>query len=233
MVSHTRRRLLQVATAAAGGLAGCGGLTGDAVQSSRSSSASDGTNAPEGNTVTDPPTVLLRGESERPLIRLGDADEEDPEPFHSDRSPRLTNELVAAESKGRQLTAADDGDRERVSSFVSATDFDSETLYLESKWVRECFRLQFCSISWEPSTVRTHYVRTLRPYDERCAADAHVVESRLIRLPAALEEASVSGYGSSTSGSGQCGGPRARTRESTAAGNSSETAFRASDGGER
>lgn len=215
MVLHTRRRLLQVATAAAGGFAGCGRLTGDAVRSSSSSSASDETTIPDGNTETDPSAVLIRGDSDRPLIRLGDADTSDSEPFHPDRSPHLTNDIVDTESKGRQLTVADGEDGKHVSSFVSATDFDSETLYLESRWVRECFRLQLCSISWEPSRVRTHYVRTLRPYDERCTVDAHVVETRLIRFPAALEEASVSGYGSSTSGSGACGSSRARPRGSS------------------
>lgn len=208
MVPPTRRRLLQVATAAAGTLAGCGGLTDDAVRSSRSSSASDETNIPDGTVESDPAFVLLRSDSERPLLRFedeGGGDDSPPARTHA----RLTNTLIDTDSRSRRLVVEGDEDGERVSSFVAETDFDRETLYLESRWIRECFRLRLCSISWEPTKVRTHYVRRLRPWDERCTAGAHVAESRLIRIPAALEESSVSGYGSSTSGSGQCDRSRA------------------------
>lgn len=141
---------------------------------------------------------------------------------------RLANELIDTSSKAEEVSVADGFDRKRVSSFVAETDFDSETLYLESKRVRECFELRLCGISWDSDRVRTHYVRSLRPYDEYCAVDERVAESRLIRLPVALDARSVSSYGSSTSGSGSCDEARGVRPRDT----SDESNFTASDGSE-
>lgn len=233
MVPRTRRHLLQVATAVAGGLAGCGQLTGDASHSSQSSSESNGSNVPASNTETDPPILLHRAESEMPPIRLRDSDQkETPSSQPGQRSPRVENVLIDSQSKGQQLTVTDSIDNETVSSFVSATDFDSETLYLETRQVKECFRLQFCYVSWQPSKIQTDYVQKLRPYDDHCAVDGQVFESRLIRLPVALDEESVNSFGTTISGSGQCNATgAARARGSSGRTDSTETPSPASDGG--
>ena len=124
----------------------------------------------------------------------------------------MTHELVDSQSKGQRLIVADGEDGDTVSSFIAETDFTNETVYLETNQVKECFRLKLCHVSWQPSKVETDYTQQLRPYDERCAVEKHVFESRLIRLPVALDRESVNSFGSHISGSGRCnptGGPRA------------------------
>lgn len=224
MALPTRRTLLQLATAAAAGLAGCGQFVGESTRSSHSSSSSDEVTLPDDRSAPNPPMVHLRSDSATPPIEF-EANETRDIDASMRRGPtvRFSNELIDTSSKAEDVSVGDGFDRERVSSFVAETDFDSETLYLESKRVRECFELHLCGISWNTDRVRTHYVRSLRPYDEQCTVDAWVTESRLIRLPVALDADSVSSYGSSTSGSGSCDEARGvRTRDSS--GESDETA---------
>lgn len=206
MVPNTRRRFLHVATAVAGGLAGCSRLTGDGTQSSGSASENGVSNFPDGNVESNPPTVLLRSESELPPIRLDGTDDEYSEPSRTRPSPRIRNEVVGSESSAEALTVAADGDGS-VDQFVSETNFESETLYLEVNRVRTCFRLELCRIAWRSDEVRTDYVRKLRSYDERCSTGSYAYESRLVRLPVALDEESVTGSGSTISGGGECGRP--------------------------
>jgi hypothetical protein len=202
MFPLTRRRLLYVATAITGGLAGCSRFTGGEASSTRSVS-SDGAAVPESDTVTDPPMVHRRAAV--PPIRLTDPDSDHTETPQRESSPRLNQyEVIDSQSRARRLTITDGMDGDELSSFVSATNFDSETLYLETQQVKECFRLQLCYVSWQSKKIQTDYTRTLRPYDESCTVDEHVFESRLVRLPVALDAESINSYGSSISGSGRC-----------------------------
>lgn len=207
MVPPTRRRFLQVATAVAGGLAGCSNLTGDSAEASRSASE-DGAEPPHSNSETDPPMVSLRSETDLPPIYESDSEEKFTSPSRFDRpSGGYLHTIVSSESSSGRLTVADHVDDDPVTAFISETDFDSETLYLETRQIEACYRLQLCYISWAPDDIHTDYVRKLRPYDEHCKADATAYESRLIRIPATLDEDSVNSYGSSVSGGGQCGDP--------------------------
>jgi hypothetical protein len=228
MVPPTRRRLLRVATAAAAGLAGCGRLTGEESSTTRSVSERTGTTIPGGTDETDPETLLLRTDTEDPPVRLADADEP---PAGPDRRPHTrrfhSHAIVDSRSRAEDLVVADAADAEAVSSFGSATDFEAETLYLETISVAECFRLELCSISWTDEEVQTSYVRRSRPYDERCSADAEVFESRLVRIPASLAESDVTGHGSSVSGRGHCRGDGPEGAER----GTGETDANATDGG--
>ena len=180
----TRRRALHVAVAGLAGLAGCNRLAGESA-SSGSSVESGGARTEEGDTETDPPTVLRRADSEAPPIRPPDFERaRSDSPDGDSLSFRAEHLVVDSASTAGGLTA-DNG--EAVSEFVSRTDFDSETLYLETRQVEACYRLRLCSVSWQSEKVRTEYARVLRPYDERCAADTAVFESRLIRLPVSLD----------------------------------------------
>lgn len=204
MALHTRRRLLQAATALAAGLAGCGRPSGSASQSSETIEA--GGPRPGDDSEEDPPTLLLRADSKRAPLRLADPDreEETPDTVRQERpSPRIRNGIVDSQSQGERITVADGVDSQGVSTFVSETDFDSETLYLETNVVQECFRLDLCWVSWTPNKVRTNYVRRLRPYDEACTDENRVFESRLIRFPVALDADSVNSFASGV-GTGQC-----------------------------
>lgn len=227
MAPHTRRRFLHVAAAAAAGLAGCGRLSGDGAQCTPTATPAARPNRSASGSWTVPPTVLVRAGTALPPIRLVDPDREETESPYPDRHHlRWGHAIVDTQSRAERLTVADgveDGDANSVSSFVDATDFDSETLYLESNRVEECFRLKLCRVSWQPTEIDTDYTRQLRPYDERCDADEHVFESRLIRLPVTLDEEDVTSYGSSIGGSGRCEPTGTARAEGSSGGASSES----------
>ncbi|WP_135853972.1 hypothetical protein [Halorussus salinus] len=230
MVPLTRRHLLHVATAITGGLAGCSRFTGGESSSTRSVSGEESA-PPDADSLTDPPMVRRRA-AEVP-IRFGDSDRESGESPERDRRSSLDRyEVIDARSTADRLAVADGIDGEPVSSFVSATDFDSETLYLETQQVEECFRLRLCSISWQSNKIQTDYVRPLRPYDERCTADEPAFESRLIRLPVALDADAVNSYGSSISGRSRCDGGGS-VRAEASSGSSDSTATPTTEEGDR
>lgn len=235
MVPQSRRRLLQAATAVAAGLAGCSGLSGNESSSGRSVSEG-GTTLPDGSVESDPDVLLVRANTDRPPLRLVD---QDAEPTESEprerRRRRIRSEVIDSASRAERLVVADGVDGGSVTSFVSETAFDSETLYLDTKLVEECFRLELCSISWSADEVQTDYARPLRPYNEACSADEQVYESRLIRIPAAVDADEVNSYGSSVSGSGNCDGGRAEVAQGSGGGGESAdtpTPTPASDGGD-
>jgi hypothetical protein len=205
MVPPTRRHLLQVAAAVTAGLAGCGAFVGDESGTSRSVSEGTDTSISGGDTETDPETAVLRSGAETPPIRLEESDEKSNDADQRERpSLQGTHAIVDTRARARQLVLADGVDGQPVESLLSTTDFESETLYLETRIIRECFRLQLCEISWSADEIRSGYVRKLRPYDEQCAADKEIAEAWLIRIPAALDSDEVTSYGSSVDGSGEC-----------------------------
>jgi hypothetical protein len=187
------------------------------------------------NSETDPDTVLLRTDASTPPIRWDDADGASTEPDRRERRlPRPSYVIVDEQSRTEELVVADSADENSVSSFLSATDFDSETVYIETRSVQECFRLQLCGISWDSGEIRTGYVRQTRPYDERCSVDKEVFESRLIRIPAALDREEVNSYGSSMSEGGQCHGDRPGDAEGMGGSDGSTTTeSEGADGGEK
>ena len=210
MVPPTRRRILRTATAvAAAGLAGCNGSTGEQSGTSRSVSESADSTIPGGTTERDPETLLLRAGGDGAPVRIDG--ENGSSPRSTRRSSRTSYAVVDTPSRADRLAVADGVDAGAVEAFRSATAFDSETLYLETRRVEECFRLRLCGISWTAREIRTAYARELRPYDERCSAGESVSESRLIRIPAALDRGEISSYGSSTNGRGRCRGDGGET----------------------
>lgn len=232
MVSPTRRRLLQAATAVAAGLAGCSGFAGEESSSTRSVSES-GTTLPDGTSEPDPDTFLVRADTDLPPLRVVEQDAEPTEPKpREQRSRRIRSEVIDSESRAEQLEVAEAIDGASVSSFVSETEFETETLYLDTKLIEECFRLGLCTISWSADEVQTSYARPLRSYDEPCDADEQVYESRLIRIPAAVDADEVNSYGSGVSGRGSCEPRRAAVTEANSEGGKpTGTPMPASDGG--
>lgn len=218
MQLHTRRRVLAAAAAAAGGLAGCSGSTTTSQSSTSSEREGRGPDIPDDQLSTDPPMVVARSASEEPPIRLSESDSAESDDERSGPGRRRKERTLVTESDAETLTidedaevlAADDNDDDSeavdLSEFVSATDFAAESLYLETQQVDACFRLSLCYVSWHDG-IQTDYGRTLRPYDEPCAVDDRVTESRVIRLPVALDDLSVNSYGTSVGGSG-CDWPR-------------------------
>jgi len=229
MASHTRRRVLHVAAASLGGVTGCNGLIAGSEQSSESVSEAGRSSDSTADTETDPPAVVRRSAATNPPIRPPDFEREQSDSLNGDSlSFRAEHSVLDTASKAAGLTV-DDG--AAIAAFVSQTDFDQETLYLETALVEECYRLQLCSISWQSDKIETDYARLLRPYDERCTADSSVFESRLIRLPVSLDADAVNAFGSSI-GRGTCDSRVARA-EATTQGDASTSTTTVGEGGSR
>jgi len=197
-----RRRLLQAATALTAGLAGCNGFSGST--STSETVAANGAGPPDSNSATDPPQLVARAGLDEAPIRLGEADDEAEDDDLSRYGSHVVHTVIDSREQADRLTVADDVDLDGdLASFAEETEFDTETLYLETNAIQECFRLELCWISWQPDEVSTDYARTLRDYDEACAVDARILESRLVRLPVALDSDEVNSFGTSM-GSGGC-----------------------------
>lgn len=199
-----RRESLTLLAGAAAMLAGCNGLAGSS--SSSSDVAGNGertvTDGPSSGTETDPEALLVRVDSDGKPVWLSDADGDGP-PTPRRRERHLDSVVVDTDARADRLSMVDDVDAEAVGSFLDSTDFDAETVYVETIRVEECFRLDLCRISWQADEVSTDYSRRTRPYDERCGVDERVFETRLIRIPDPLDADSVRGHGSSI-GTGAC-----------------------------
>jgi hypothetical protein len=147
--------------------------------------------------------VKLRSDVDRPPVWLsepGDDDSERPTPEHD--SFHADSIIVDGESRADRVGIADVSGADDDRSFLAEPDFDTETVYVETIRVQECFRIQLCRISWASDEIHTNYGRTLRPYDEQCGVEERVYVAVFIRIPDALEEESVNSYGSSLGGGG-------------------------------
>jgi hypothetical protein len=184
------------------------------------------------NSETDPEVVRLRTDTDIPPIRLADSENSRTESDRRNRrSPRPSHVIVDDHSRTEELVIADSVDEGRISSFLSATDFDSETLYIETRSVEECFRLRLCGIAWDTDEILTGYVRQSRPYDEPCSVDRAVFETRIIRIPAALDRDDINSYGSSTSAGGRCHEDRGTATEKAGGSDASTTTVEHIGGG--
>jgi hypothetical protein len=201
MEPTTRRQLLTAITVAAGGVAGCLGATSSSGRSSESSTEGRRSDIPDDQLATDPPRVIRRSESTQPAIRPPDSEDDSEASRPRHRGHHTTPTLIDTESTAQQLIV--DGDDSELSAFVSATEFETETLFLQTNPVDDCFELTLCYVSWHEDQITTDYSRVVRPYEDRCSGDRTVLESWLIRLPVALDADSINSFGSSTGG-GRC-----------------------------
>lgn len=204
MVPTTRRALLQGATGLTAALAGCSGLLNGSADSSRTASPTSTDNVPAGGSTTDPETLLLRVDTDSPPIWTAPSDSKHGKSLPGTGDDRWRDSIVVDEdSLADRIKVHDTVDRDRVESFLDATSFDEETIYIEMGAVEACFRLDLCQVRWTATKVSTDYTRRVRPYYDRCAADEYVVEARLIRIPEAIDANDVTTYSSSI-GTGEC-----------------------------
>ncbi|MFB6292714.1 MAG: hypothetical protein ABEH60_00445 [Halonotius sp.] len=237
---RTRRQLLTVLGGLAGGLAGC---AGESVESSRSVSETHRPTVPDDNAAVDPPMLRRRSTATQPPLRLRGDEAPQPADDAAHRLERTTNEVIDTAATADRLVSTgtdgvgdvdvgddDTGDESELSTFIAATDFETETLYLETIRIEQCYRLSLCFVSWQDADIRTAYGRRLRPYDEQCVADRTVAESRLFRLPVALDADAINGLGTSIR-SGRCPRPAETDENESAAGNRTTDGSGASTGG--
>jgi hypothetical protein len=222
-----RRESLAVVASAAATLAGCSGFASNSSEALSETPAADRsvTDGPGSGSETEPDVLAVRVDTDGPPLWLADSDSDDGgRPTVHDRRRYLESTVLDTQSRADRLTVADDVDRQRVDSFLTGTDFATETLYLGTVQVEKCFRLDLCRIAWRSDKVSTDYAQRVRPYDERCGVDEYVFEARLVRIPDALDAAAVNTYSSSIGG-GHCDrdGPDARAEEAGGSGSSTPT----------
>ena len=204
MVPPTRRAFLHGAAGLATALAGCSGLLDGSTESTRTVPRDGSDGGPGSGSATDPAALLLRVNADRPPIWLAKPNgEAGGRPTASERDRWRESIVIDDSARADRLGVVETVDRERIESFFAATDFTSETVYVEMGAVEECFRLDLCHISWTSTEISTDYTRRTRSYTERCAVDEWVIEARLIRIPDTIEAENVNGYSSSV-GTGAC-----------------------------
>lgn len=212
MVPPTRRTFLQGATGLATLLTGCSALTDGSAGSTRTPTreAEPAADGPGAGAETDPASVLVRVDGDRQPVWLADPDAADGgRPSPHPEETHLESWVVDDAARADRVTVADGVDARRVEAFLDGTDFAAETVYVETVRVDACFRLELCHVRWTPTEVSTDYARAVRPYDEECAVDERVFETRLVRIPDAIDADDVHSYASSI-GSGTCDRRRAR-----------------------
>ncbi|ELZ29931.1 hypothetical protein C474_12881 [Halogeometricum pallidum JCM 14848] len=189
MPSTRRRFLLGAAATLLAGLAGCNG------EAYGTSTASDESNRFDAGPV--PEHHTLRNAGNEPPVWFADSDAASTAERGtvSDRM-RETRGFVADEATADRLRFADVDGADAVREFVAATDFENETVYVETESIPECRTLSLCGVSWTDSSIHTDYGLTYRDADVACEADARDGVSTLIRVPEALDPDAVNSYGS-------------------------------------
>lgn len=191
----SRRRLLHGTTALLTALAGCGqSSTEDAPAEPKS----DGDNFER-----NPESYALRNTAEEPPAWLPD-DRDGSTTAETTGPPEHAGNrnLVASEASAARLRFADVPDADHARQFVTSTDFDADTLFVESRPVEECRTLELCHVTWSDTEIETQYGGRYREADASCRTDAKDVVSWLIRVPDSLDPEAVRSYGSGWSSTG-------------------------------
>jgi hypothetical protein len=224
MVPHSRRDVLHVASAiAATGLAGCSGVT-NTTDTPSPTEAVEGAPGSGGTPAGELPVFQLRATAAVP-IATGERETETDVVSGERRPPRQQRHEIIDSKRAAStlrineragLTEAVERPGDALAAFLDETDFSAQTVVLESNAVADCFELRLCTVDWSDSSVETDYTRVLRAYDEPCATRRSAYESRLIRIPEALDGDAINSYSTGIGSSGRCHEQRAATAEATA-----------------
>ena len=96
-------------------------------------------------------------------------------------------------------TFADLPEARKLREFCTATEFESNSVYLWVRRVPECYDLRLQRVGVDANGPSAHFCRDLRPVDASCDADARDTVGYAIRLPFAGDEYSGMGSGMSSS----------------------------------
>ena len=183
MVPLTRRRALAGAATLLAGLAGCGGSESTTVDVNPR-------DRPE-NVTTDPEFYSLRNPTEERAVTVAEDGGVD-----DDRKREAARRgIVADEEAAGLLSVADIDGASEARAFVSSTDFSATTLYVDRVPVDECYRMEFCYVTWTETDINTRYGRMYRDWDVACDADETDTAVFFIRIPATLDPTAVSSLG--------------------------------------
>ena len=210
MAPPTRRALLASVAATTAALAGCSGET----------VSSPPRHDPPENADLDPASVHLRHDAETPPIWYAEVDSP-VDPVTDSPEWYTTRKVVASPADRDRLGYADVEGADAARAFAAETDFERETLYLESKRVQACFRHELCHVTWSSTEVDTDYGRYYRDADVACELDVEEQASWLVRIPDTLNPSSIRSHGSGLSGSG-CHEPRWARQSETPTANGTE-----------
>jgi hypothetical protein len=236
----TRRRALQAAVGLAAGLAGCPDGDTDTGRGDAGTPVGSPTQpvpTVADDRVADPEYVTLRADESDgsdPLVWfVPDPDDRPTAGATVDPADREWEGLVGDEATAETLAFSDratetesSADVETARRFVAGTDFDSETLLVEGRSVRECYRLVLCHVSWTDGEVETRYGRFLRDADVACESGERDARVTIARLPAALDPVAFE-MGATGVASGRCfrvGRERERARSTPRSRSVTETA---------
>lgn len=220
-----RRESLALVAGAVTSLAGCGGFAGSSSSSGSESAGAERTvgDGPSSGTATDPETLLVRADTDRrPLWLAGEGGGDGGRPTSRSDARRTESEVIDSRDRADRLSVDPVVDGSRVTSFLQATEFESETVLVETVRVEECFRLALCRVSWTATKVSTDYARRNRPWDEQCASGTYVFETRLVRIPDAVDAGGIRARSTSV-GTGACHGGDGRSRATSEGGSGPST----------
>lgn len=180
MPDWSRRRALQaLGTTAAVALAGCSG--------EESSGFEEPSTRRRGEPVTEYELHTVRQSSVSPLFWEGERSTE------TERRPG-GHLYVSDEDDLDDVTFADSDTAAELAAFVRETDYDSESVLVQSRTIRQCYDLRLRGVWREDDGLQTSFCSSLRPADAACSRDTEETVGVGIRLPFSGED--FSSYGS-------------------------------------
>ncbi|SEH42712.1 hypothetical protein SAMN05192561_101939 [Halopenitus malekzadehii] len=113
----------------------------------------------------------------------------------------IRQELIVDADRVAELAFADGVPAEAAASarsFLTATDFETQSVFFRTLGIESCKRYRIHSVSWEGDHVEFEYCRELRPPDRSCTADTWDAVGLFIRLPVTFRSpTALSGSGAS------------------------------------
>lgn len=124
----------------------------------------------------------------------------------TDGPGRIHRELINDPDRLAEIEFAPgvpESDVESTRTFLEATDFDEETIYVSLMGVESCDRYRIHSVTWDVPgrRIEYEYCEELRPPDADCRADTRETVGLFFRLPTVLE---MDLRGSGSSGHAPC-----------------------------
>lgn len=189
MPDWSRRRALQaLGTTAAVALAGCSGEESGGFEESSARRC--------GDPVTEYELQTVRQSTVEPLFWRGERSTE------GERRPG-GNLYVSAADDLDDVTFADSDTAAELAAFVRGTDFDSESVFVQTRAIQQCYDLRLRGVWREDDGIQTSFCSSLRPADAACSRDEEETVGVGIRLPFTGED--FSSFGSRWSSN--CNGP--------------------------